>query len=106
MLPILLTDKKCIIYILFLKTFLSSRVLEYSVYSAFKNIQYFPCFRMFRIFRIFEYSVCSAIPFRHSVPRFHDSTIRPHRVTLLAAISKYTPGKFGCWKLNLVSVVK
>ena len=49
------------------------RVLEYSVYSAFQNIQYFPCFRIFRVFRILEYSVCS-IP-------FHRSTIPPNRVT-------------------------
>ena len=47
------------------------RVLKYSVYSAFQNIQYFPCFRIFRVFRILEYSVCSAIPFRRStVPSF------------------------------------
>ena len=38
------------------------RVLEYSVYSAFQNIQYFPCFRIFHVFRILEYSVYAAIP--------------------------------------------
>ena len=41
-------------------------VLEYSVNSAFQNIQYFPCFRVFRVFRILENSVCSAIPIRRS----------------------------------------
>ena len=49
-------------------------VLEYSVYSAFQKIQYFPCFRIFHVFRILEYCLCSAIPFRRSV-------IPPNRVT-------------------------
>ena len=52
------------------------RVLEYSVYSAFQNIQYFPCFRIFRVFRILEYSVCSTIP---------PFPIPPNRVTLVGA---------------------
>ena len=66
-----LMGKKCVFYILFLKTFSSSRVSEYSVYSAFQNIQYFPCFRIFRVFRILEYSVGSAIPFhRSTIPSF------------------------------------
>ena len=83
MVPILLTDKKCIFHILCFKDFpliprfrliRIFRVLEYSVYSAFQNIQYFPCCRIFRVFRILEYSVCSAIP-------FHRSSIPPNRVT-------------------------
>ena len=68
-LPRPLTGKKCIFYILFLKTFLSFRVLEYSVYCAFQNIQYFPCFRI-------------SCVFRNPATPFHPSTIPSNRVTL------------------------
>ena len=59
-------------------TFLSSRVLEYSVYSAFQNIQYFPCFRIFRVFRILEYPCVP--PFRSSFPPFRSSFPPFHRI--------------------------
>ena len=58
--------QKVYFYIIFLNTFLSSRVLDYFAYSASRNIQYFPCLRIFRVFRIFEYSVCSVILLRRS----------------------------------------
>ena len=87
-----LMGKKCIFYILFLKTFSSSRVSEYSVYSAFQNIQYFPCFRIFRVFRILEYSVCSAIPFRPStIPSFRSPWLYSPLPSFLSFSSKPFP---------------
>ena len=39
---------------------------------------------------------------RHLVPKI--STLKPYQTR--AHLLKYTPAKFGCWKLSLVSVVK
>ena len=38
----------------------------------------------------------------HLVPKV--STLNPYQMR--AHLSEYIPGKFGCWKLSLVSVVK
>ena len=71
--------QKVYFYILFLKTVLSSRVLD--LIFIFRVLEYSVCIPYFRIFRVF----------RHSVPWFHDFTIPPDRVSPCSVNSTTCP---------------